>query len=372
MFSGRSTFSREPNALARALAQKRERGAEIFDLTESNPTRAGISVAMELGAIPDYQPEPFGTSAARAVVGDAVGVPPERVVLTASTSEAYGFCFKLLCDPGDRVLVPQPSYPLLAHLAQLDAVELVPYRLAYDGAWYVDLDSVRRAVDARTRAIVTVNPNNPTGSYLKRTELEALQGLGLPIVSDEVFAAYPLELPRDAVTTVMSASGPLVIALGGLSKLCGLPQLKLAWALLGGPEPEVAEALARLELIADAYLSVSGPVQAALPRILERGAAAQRAIASRIDANRAFLVSALAGSPVTPLRLEGGWYAVLRLPAVRSEESWVVGLLTEASVLVQPGWFYDFAQEPFVIVSLLTPEQVFRAGSSLLAAYAAR
>jgi aspartate/methionine/tyrosine aminotransferase len=372
VFSRRSFFSAEPNALARALSCRA--GRAYLDLTISNPTRAALPYEREgiLGALAsadllDYDPRPFGIEAARAAVSrelasDGVAVPTERVVLTASTSEAYGFAFKLLCDPGDAVLVPAPSYPLFEHLAALESVRLVPYRLAYDGAWHVDLDSLRRARVPEARAIMVVSPNNPTGSYAKRVELEAMAELGLPIVSDEVFARYPLRASAEHAPSALSVEGVLVVALGGLSKLAALPQLKLAWMALGGPEREVASALERLELIADTYLSVSAPVQRALPELFTRCRTTRDAIRTRTTNNLARLEECFVASAATVLFAEGGWYAVLRLPRVKSEEQWVLELLGEADVLVQPGWFFDFEDEPHAVLSLLTPEAVFLDG----------
>ncbi len=378
MFSSRSGIDRQPNALSLALDQARASGRTIRDLTLSNPTRAGLPYASEaiLAALTQpealrYEPEPFGLPAARQAVAAhfaerGVEVEPQRIALTASTSEAYGFALKLLCDPGDEVLVPAPSYPLLEHLAGYESVRLSRYPLSYDGAWHIDLDELGRRVGERTRAIIVVSPNNPTGSYLKQDELRALEKLGLPLISDEVFAGYPLmDDPRRAASA-LEAQGLLVFSLGGLSKLAALPQMKLAWAALGGPAALVDEALGRLELVADTYLSVGTPVQLALPALLGSRTTAEQAILARCRDNLAALRRELDGSAATPLHVEGGWYAVVRLPATRSEEEWVLALL-ERGVLVQPGWFYDFETEPYVIVSLLTPERELRDGAAVLA-----
>lgn len=373
MFSRRSSFGREPNPLARALEGLRRAGREPIDLTASNPTRVGLTYdpsilsALSQPGVLDYAPEPFGLPAARAAVSrelarDGLSVDPSCIVLTASTSEAYGFAFKLLCDAGDEVLVPVPSYPLFEHLAALEDVKLVPYRLAYDGAWHVDLDSLRRARTGRTRAVLVVSPNNPTGSYLKRSELEALAELGVPVVSDEVFARYPLLDDPRRVSSALALGDVLVLALGGLSKLAALPQLKLAWMLLGGPEPAVEEARTRLELIADTYLSVSAPVQNGLGALFEATRPTARAISERTRHNLESARAALDGSPISVLHVEGGWYAVLGLPRVEGEEGWIVGLLEHEDVLVQPGWFFDFPDEPYAVVSLLTPETTLEEG----------
>jgi alanine-synthesizing transaminase len=383
-FSQRSALEREPNAFARALVRARREGRTLLDLTISNPTAAAIPARTDtiLHELSDprgagYEPTPFGLESARSALSAdyrlrGISVPPERIVLTASTSEAYSLAFKLLCDPDDEILVPRPSYPLFEHLARFDSIRPVSYRLAYDGAWHVDLDSVRRAIGPRTRGIIAVSPNNPTGSYLKQGELESLAELELPIVCDEVFADYPLNAPADAVPSVLGFDAVLVIALGGLSKRAALPQLKLAWAALGGSEPVVAEALARLELIADAYLSVATPVQVALPRLLSRTESVRDAIAARAKANLAALRAALDGSSATLLPTEGGWYAIIRFPKTASEESWIVELLEVEGVIVQPGWLYDFEDEPFGVVSLLTPELDLADGAARLARFVAR
>jgi aspartate/methionine/tyrosine aminotransferase len=377
-FSARTDLDRTTHELASALAKRRGSGAEVLDLTESNPTRAQIPYAardiLQALARPEalvYEPEPFGLHAAREHVAREAGVDASRIVLTASTSEAYAFVFKLLCDPGDDVLVPQPSYPLFDMLARFESVRLVPYRLAYDGAWHVDLDSVRRAIGARTRAILVVHPNNPTGSFLSRAELDALAATGLPIVSDEVFASYGFSAspdPRRADSAALARGASLVFALGGLSKLAALPQMKLAWMALGGEPSRVSEAMARLELVADAFLSVSTPVQHALPGVLASRARAADAIRARTKENLAKLEAMTAGSAATLLRVEGGWYATLRLPATKSEHAWALEVLEQDGVYVHPGSFFGFESEPFVVLSLLTPAPTFERGSKLLLA----
>ena len=387
MFSHRSAFDREPNALALAASAARARGAQIVDLTESNPTAAGFATPPALlAALADprgarYEPQPFGHPDARSAVAEELarsGVPAaaDRIALVCSTSEAYSLAFRLLCDPGDRVLVPRPSYPLLEHLARADGVELCPYRLAYDGAWHIDVSDLReRAGEARVRAVVCVNPNNPTGSFASRDEARALAELGLPIVSDEVFAAYAFASDAQRATTLLDAAAgdgpraPLVLALGGLSKYAALPQLKLAWLVAaGGGAPE---ALARLEILADAYLSVATPVQLALPEIFALARTTRAAIAERLARNLAQAARAVAGSAATLLRADGGWYAVLRLPATRTDDEWALHLLERRGVLVQPGWLYDFEGGPFAVVSLLVQEPEFAEGMRTLVELAA-
>jgi alanine-synthesizing transaminase len=317
-----------------------------------------------------YRPAPFGIPSAREAVAEELSaqgcaVEGSRVILTASTSEAYAFLFKLLCDPGDEVLVPVPSYPLFEHLARLEGVRAVPYRLAYDGIWHLDVDSARRAITARTRAVVAVSPNNPTGSYLKRTELDALAALGLPIVSDEVFARYPLTEDATRARSALEAHhAPLIFALGGLSKLAALPQMKLAWIAVGGEEACAHAAMERLEVIADAFLSVGAPVQHALPALLASSRLAREAIRERTLRNLAFVRGAASGSPLSVLDVEGGWYATLRLPRTKGEMDWALTLLDEDDVHVHPGHFFDFEEEAYLVVSLLAPEDVFQQGAT--------
>jgi alanine-synthesizing transaminase len=293
-----------------------------------------------------------------------VRVSPDRVVLTASTSEAYAHVFKLLCDPGDEVLVPRPSYPLFEELGRYEGVRLVPYDLLYDGAWHVDVDSARRAAGPSTRAVLVVSPNNPTGSCTRSAELRGLAALGLPLVVDEVFAEYPVDA-RSVTPALAEADGPMIV-LDGLSKLGGLPQMKIAWMTFGGPEAFVQELVPRLEHLADAYLSVSGPAQVALPRWLERASGPRRAIRQRVTDNLAGMRQMLAGSAATIPRVEAGWYAMVRLPAVLTEEQWVLALLRTHGVLVHPGWFYETSGGPWVVVSLLTPSGVFQQGCRAL------
>jgi alanine-synthesizing transaminase len=374
VFSRRCGRDRSPNALAALLAN---RGQLDFDLTGSNPTTAGIEYPepllriLERAQAPSlvYRPDAFGLAPARAALSRLTAAEPADILLTASTSEAYAFLFKLLCDPGDAVLVPAPSYPLFEHLAELEGVRALPYRLAYDGAWHVDVDSVRRARTEATRAIVLVSPNNPSGQYVRGAELGALAGLGLPLISDEVFAPFALGAPPPAAAKPEDC---LVFTLDGLSKRAGSPQAKLAWTVLSGPSGLRQEARERLELIADTFLSVATPIQHALPELLELCPAITAAISARCRENLSALRDAVQGSPVTLLEPEAGWSAPLRLPGVASEEELVLGLARESGVLVQPGWFYDFESEPYAIVSLLSEPRTFRAGAARLVAHVTR
>jgi hypothetical protein len=298
-------------------------------------------------------------------------VETERILLTASTSEAYAWLFKLLCDAGDHVLVPRPSYPLFEFLANLESVEVRQYPLAYHGGWTIDLDALAAAVSERTRAVVLVNPNNPTGSYVKRAELEALSRLcaqrRIALISDEVFSDYALgEAARseaaERVLTLVGIEECLAFSMSGLSKVAGLPQMKLGWMVASGPAKLRAEAMEKLEWIADTYLSVSTPVACAAARLLASGEAVQRQIRERTAGNLAAAREALAGSAAGILAVEGGWYITVRMPRIRSEEDWAIQLLAQESVLTQPGFFYDFESEAFLIVSLLTLPEVFREG----------
>jgi alanine-synthesizing transaminase len=359
-FSRRLPHEMRPNALTELLQTKRQSGARILDLTESNPTHAGIeypvgflsSLAAE--AAVRYEPEPFGLLAAREVIAREYGAQVDRVVLTASTSEAYSWLFKLLCDPGDEVLVPRPSYPLFDYLAALESATVRHYGLFYDRpGWFIDFHAIERAINDRTRAIVLVNPNNPTGHFLHRHELAQLTAFGLPIISDEVFRDYQLQPAPDSVLTLQDVDETLVFTLNGLSKTVGLPQMKLAWMIANGPADRVREALGRLEIIADTYLSVGTPVQCALADLLRLRGPVQRQIIDRLRVN----LEILRGSELRTLDVEAGWYAT-----VVQEEGAEIRLLRDHDVLVQPGYFYDFENPGYIVISLLTPPDIFKEG----------
>ena len=289
-------------------------------------------------------------------------VEPSQVVLTTSTSEAYSWLFKLLCSPDDAVLVPRPSYPLFEHLAALEGVQLHSYSLEYHGRWSIDLESIRDA-PRNVRALIVVSPNNPTGSFLSVEEQAALSGecarRKWALIADEVFADYPLEIV--APVTDLAARAPVLsFTLGGLSKSVGLPQLKLAWIIAGGPGAQRQSALDVLELIADTYLSVATPVQVATPHLLEAGKAVRASIHERVRQNLDVLrATAMAFPACDVLPVEGGWSAVVRVPSMRSEERLVLDLLEHERVLVHPGYFFDFPREAYVVVSLLPPPDMF-------------
>ena len=372
-FSARTDFPRAWNTLAQALAERRARGLPLLDLTETNPTRVGLPVPEPgLLATPEafrYSPEPLGLPSARDAVAAYLGsrgasVSPGHLVLSASTSEAYAWLFKLLCEPGDNVLVPAPSYPLFEYLTRLEGVEPRPYHLPRAHGFGLDVSEVDAARDARTRAVLVVNPGNPTGHSLREDELEALAGLcaraGLALVSDEVFSDFVWDEEPGRVATVAGRALPMpTFTLSGLSKVAGLPGLKLGWLHVGGPEAARDEALARLELVADTYLSVNTPVQQALPALLAHAPRFQQALLARVRENRRLLLQARprdAHWDVVPA--QGGWSAVLRIPLAPGEEATCLALL-EAGVAVQPGYFYDFAGGAFLVLSLLPPTDTF-------------
>jgi alanine-synthesizing transaminase len=378
VFSSRTPAQLAPNRLATALTERRARGDRVIDLTASNPTCAGFDYPEDLLAplaAPEalrYDPQALGAIDARVAVAQeyqrqGMAVSPERIVLTASTSDAYSMLFKLLADPGDEVLVPRPSYPLFEHLTRLDAIEARPYDLEYHGSWSVDLPSVERALGPRSRALLVVSPNNPTGSVITRDELarvSAICAANVAIIADEVFIDYELEPGACAAAgRVIARDDVLSFTLGGLSKSVGLPQVKLGWIAVGGPAPLVSAAIARLELICDTYLAVSTPVQHAAPRMLTAGAMVRGQIAERVRHNYESLQASVSAVPsCRVLRADAGWYAVMQVPALESEDDLVVHLLADDGVLVHPGYFFDFPRECFVVVSLLPPPADFAEG----------
>jgi alanine-synthesizing transaminase len=381
MFSRRVPDDRSPNRLSRTLAEARASGG-LLDLTVSNPTRVGLSYPPDLlaplanPAALDYSPAPFGLLSARAAVAATytsrgLSISPERIVLTASTSEAYSLLFKLLCEPGgSSVVTPIPSYPLFEHLARLDGVTQHRYTTEYHGAWTIDPEDLDRAWARDTRAVLSVSPNNPTGAVLLDGDaaelVERCRRRDAALIVDEVFCDYPLTGPLGEPSALASPDC-LVFRLGGLSKTVGLPQVKLGWLAVQGPEAAVAEALDRLELICDTYLSVSTPVQVAAPALLERGAAVRAQILERIRRNYATLRDVVTGeSGMTLLPADGGWSAVVRIPATRSEESLVLDLIARDRVVVHPGYFFDFPHEAFLVISLLPEPKVFARGVQLV------
>ena len=374
LFSSRLPAESPEGSLRTLVGDAVRANPRVVDLTRTNPTTAGFSYPeQELGralggaGVALYAPDPLGLRSAReALASDweqrGLTVAPDTIAMTASTSEAYALLFKLFCDPGDEVLVPEPSYPLFDVLARLEGVRAVGYRLAYDGAWHVDLDSLRQSRTSRTRAVIAVSPNNPTGSLLKSGELSACAALGLPLIVDEVFWPYVFQPASGDAASALAGEAPLVLVLDGLSKRAGLPQVKLGWISWAGEPELVRQTRDRLELINDNYLSASTPAQLALPELLGLGLSVQAQIAARCAQNLATLHALLSGSAAQALSLEGGWAACLRLPDVLSDDEWALSLVSEAELLVQPGWFYDFPRGSYLVVSLLTPPEHFAEG----------
>ena len=377
MFADRTNWNLEPNRLSEALARHRVAGKPLIDLTASNPTECGFTYDREriLSALADpqslsYEPEPKGLLAAREVIvgyyadrGDHVAA--SDMLLTTSTSEAYSFVFRILCNPGDEVLIPTPSYPLFDLLADIQDVRLVRYPLIYDHGWQIAFHALQAALTPRTRAIIVVHPNNPTGHFVKPDERSGLNqicaGRQLAIIADEVFLDFALSSKRHL--SWVANSEVLTFTMSGLSKMCGLPQMKAAWLAASGPKDLKTRALERLEVIADTYLSMNAPIQHAIPEFLQQRHEFQRQLMSRVLGNLAELDRQLATQKAcSRLEIEGGWYAVLRVPATRTDEELALNLIEKKGVYVHPGHFYDFPADGYLIVSLIGSEQEFGVG----------
>jgi alanine-synthesizing transaminase len=386
MLSQRIPGERSPNAWSRLLAARRAAGEPLLDLSEANPTRVGLAGAgaEELAALADpgsarYEPDPRGAAPAREAVADdyrqrSLVVAADEIVLTSGTSESYAHLFRLLADPGETLLVPAPSYPLFEPLAALEGVRLSTYRLAYDGRWHLDLGSLDAAWTPAVRGVIVVQPNHPTGSCLAADEREALERrcerAGAAIIADEVFGDFSWTDGAGALPSFVGTSRALTFVLSGLSKVCGMPQLKLGWIVVAGPAAPRAEALEGLEWISDLFLSVATPVQRALPRLLAGRAPWQARVRQRIAANLARLDAAVARAPrLGRLAGEGGWAAIVRVPGPRSEEEWTLELLRRG-VVVHPGQFYDMEGEAFLVPSLIVQPDVLDAGLTRIEALA--
>ncbi len=381
MFAKRTNWNLAPNRLSEALAAHRTAGKPLLDLTVSNPTECGFEYdgfailgALSNPAVLSYEPNPRGLEPARrAVAGyyaerkDEVSI--EDIFLTTSTSEAYSYVFRMLCNPGDELLIPSPSYPLFDFLADIQDVNLVRYPLLYDHEWQIDFHALEQAITPRTRGVIVVHPNNPTGHFAKSADIAKLNSIcsarEMAIIADEVFLDFPVRENRPA--SFAANRGAPTFTLSGLSKISGLPQMKAAWLIVGGLQEWNREALARLEVIADTYLSVNAPVQRAIPRFLEQRHAFQEQVISRVRRNLAELDRQLAMQKAcSRLTVEGGWCVVLRVPATRSDEDLAIKLLTAQGVSVHPGHFYEFASDGYLVVSLITPERIFAEGTSRL------
>ena len=377
MFARRTNWNLSVNRYSLAVEEARRGGRTLLDLTASNPTTVGLQYEREriLRALQhpralEYEPAAKGILAAREAVAAYYGarditVSPEQIILTVSTSEAYSYCFRLLCDPGDEVLVPSPSYPLFEFLADIQDVKLVPYELVYDHGWQIEFESLCRAITPRSRAIMVVHPNNPTGHFTRAWELERLNVLcrehGLALVADEVFLDYGFT--DDVPLSFAANQAALTFTLSGLSKISALPQIKVAWIATSGPQDRVQAALDRLDVIADTYLSPNAPVQWAVPELLDTRTGIQRQLRERASHNLSELDAQLKTSRMTTrLAVDAGWYAVLRIPATRSDEDVAIALLEQESVLIHPGHFFDFPGAGYLVASLIAPEAEFREG----------
>ena len=382
MFARRTGWRLTENRFTVALNKARGNENGLIDLTVSNPTHCNFNFesATILSSLAqadslNYDPDPQGLPGARGAVrdyysGNRVGrnaplVSPLQVFLTTSTSESYSYLFRLLCDPGNEVLVPRPSYPLFEFLADIQDVQLRSYDLFYDHGWHIDVGGLKSAVTAQTRAVLVVNPNNPTGSFVHAGEMGQLISLcrehNLALISDEVFLDYEIE--SYAEVSAAFCEGCLSFTLSGLSKISCLPQMKLAWIVINGPAELRDQAHIRLQLIADTYLSVNAPTQHALSALLQQKDRIQPQVMQRIRANLKFLDEQLRSARcIQRLRVEAGWYAVLRIPAKKADEDLAIELIERAGVVVHPGHFYDFPQEGYLVVSLITPEEPFQKG----------
>jgi alanine-synthesizing transaminase len=375
MFSDRTNWKLTRNRLTEALEEARSSGARVLDLTISNPTRAGLryddEAVLQSLASPramDYDPQPKGLPSARAAVAayyetsHGISLDLERLILTTSTSEGYSFVLRLLCNPGDELLVPKPSYPLFEFLADLQDVKLVPYPLIYDHGWQMDFPSLEKVVTKRSRGVVVVHPNNPTGSYVHPQEQKSLNAFcrehELAVIADEVFLDYAHD--RTGRQSFAANQDVLTFTLSGVSKVSALPQMKVAWVATSGPEAEIEAAQARLEVIADTYLSMNAPIQWAVPALLDQRKTIQQQLLERVLGNLAELDRQLAAQRACQrLTVEGGWYAVLRIPVTQTDEELAVDLLRRKSVLVHPGHFYDFPGDGYLVLSLITPTPDF-------------
>jgi aspartate/methionine/tyrosine aminotransferase len=385
-FSHRLPWDHPLNPLTQAMAARSACGLPVIDLTETNPTRVGLPYPEEelaellrRSAAADYRPHPLGIPEAREALAAALstpgdGVSPDDLVLTASTSESYSYLFKLFADPRDEVLTAAPSYPLLDSLAALDSLVLSHFQLAPGRGFSLDSETVELALTPRTRLLALISPGNPTGRFLSAAEQEAVASLcasrDLPLISDEVFADYSFMADPHRAGPAASSAEPLSFSLGGLSKSAGLPSWKLGWIRIGGPPPLRRQALAALELVADSYLSVATPVQRALAGVLDFAPRIRAAIRGRVRENLSALRAAVAGRAAAELlEPEGGWSAVLRVCLPASDEELVLGLLAQTGVLVHPGYFFDFATEDFLVLSLLPEPELFAEGVRRLVAY---
>jgi aspartate/methionine/tyrosine aminotransferase len=381
-FSLRTEWDREPNRLTQLYDNLRKEGKKIHDLTISNPTECSISYPVKkiFSALSNpqgvhYSPDPHGLLTARQAVKDyykerAADIDEENIFITASTSEAYSLLFTLLCNPGETILAPRPSYPLFEFLAQLTGVTLKYYPLQYEGGWYMDTETIARSVTTATKAIIMVHPHNPTGMFIKKHEYSQIIEIAgkhrMAVIADEVFLDFALDSPKNVLGTTAGTSDILTFTLSGISKTIGLPQFKLGWIVISGYEPHSREATARLEIMSDTYLSANTPVQIALPDLMKECIEIRQGIHDRVRSNYQYIHQLLYESgqnnnyPCSVLEAEGGWYAIIRVPRTQTAEAWAIELLGRHDIYVYPGHFFDFNDEGFLVVSLLTEEETFR------------
>jgi alanine-synthesizing transaminase len=376
LFADRTNWNLKPNRLAEALERHKSSGRKLLDLSASNPTECdfkydapAIMRSLCAPASLQYHPDPRGLKSARQAVSDYYSVrgedvPIDDLLLTASTSEAYSFVFRLLCNPGDELLIPTPSYPLFDFLADINDIKLIRYTLFYDHGWHIDLHALKQSITPRTRGVILVHPNNPTGHFTKPEETAQLNEIcsanQMAIIADEVFLDFSLGARQKSF---VSNSAALTFTMSGISKVSGLPQMKFAWLAVSGPEEMKREALSRLEMIADTYLSLNAPIQLASPVLLQQRGPFQQQLMDCVRKNLAYLDIQLAKEKkVSRLEVEGGWYAVLRIPVTRSDEEFAIDLLEKHDVYLHPGHFYDFSSDGYLVISLITPEQDFSEG----------
>jgi len=388
MFSKRFNYNTEENKLSALLKDKKSAGISVLDLMESNPTNAGFDFdeAGILNAVSKseslkYLPHPKGLKTARKAVAQYykeknIEINIDNIFLTSGTSEAYSFIFKLLTDPGDEILIPNPGYPLFSFIAEMESVNIKNYKLKYsDGNfWSIDFESLKSGIADKTKAVIIVNPNNPAGNYIKAKEINELLRIcrehKIAVICDEVFLDYPVESDRKNIFSVAGINYVLTFTLSGLSKICGLPQMKLSWIIVGGPKKECNEAKEKLEIITDTYLSVGAPVQLAVGSLLVNRDFIQAQIKDRILRNYEFLKSELIANEFADLmKTDGGWYAVLKIKIKISEENMAFEMLDKKDVYIHPGFFFDFKDEGYIVVSLLTPAENFNTGIKRILEY---
>jgi alanine-synthesizing transaminase len=388
MLSRRFNYNIEDNKISKLLKQKKSAGIEVLDLTESNPTKVfleyDVTGILKSISHPDsmkYNPDPKGIQTAREAISlyykdKNVEINEDDIFLTSGTSEAYSFVLKLLTDPSDEILIPRPGYPLFSFIAEMESVEIQYYDLNYsnDGFWKIDFDSLKSCLTNKSKAIICINPNNPTGNYIKKDELNELISIcrtyNLALICDEVFMDYEIEVDKKDIFSFSGKKDVLTFTLNGLSKICALPQLKLSWIVVNGPQKERDEAKAKLEIITDTYLSVGTPIQLALRSLLEGKEIIQMKIRNRIIRNYNFLKEELLNrNNVELLNTEGGWYSILKVKSDIDEEYLTHSLLKEKDVYVHPGYFFDFKDEGYIVVCLLTSEEIFSEGMKRILVY---